>query len=66
MYHSKGTYNKSLEMFTEKVEKELFDPEMLKMLDKNQEDMKEMHWQKLKNGKIIQLEFKIKVLWMLF
>ena len=35
MYHSKGTYNKSLEMFTQKVEKELFDPEMLKMLDKN-------------------------------
>ena len=34
MYRSKETYNKRLEMFIKKVEKELFDPEMLKMSDK--------------------------------
>ena len=53
-------------MFIEKLEKELFDLENIKkMLDKTQQEMKEMHQQKLKNGKIIQLQFKIKVLGLL-
>ena len=35
MFCSKKTYNKSLEMFTKKVKKELFEPEKVKKVRQN-------------------------------
>ena len=49
MYRSKETYNKSLEMFIEKVEKELFDPENVKNVRQNVTRDERNALQKLKN-----------------
>ena len=67
MYRFKKTYNKSLEMFIERIEQELFDPENVKNVRQHlARDERNALAEIKKNGKIMQLEFKIKVLGLLF
>ena len=67
MYCFKKTYNKSLEMFIERIEQELFDPENVENVRQHlARDERNALAEIKKNGKIMQLEFKIKVLGLLF